>query len=121
MAHDFVRYMALQPEEWLKGTAQLTPMLSLTNSGSGILSVQNVVTLGAGLDATPLPTGVALTVDPAGRTPGIYDDVAVYVSDGLQIVSRKFRIVVQPANATPQLAPRAQAASEHALYRPASA
>ena len=31
VAHDFIRYMAQQPEVWLKATGQLTPMASLQN------------------------------------------------------------------------------------------
>jgi uncharacterized protein (TIGR03437 family) len=62
------------------GPAVDAPLISLTNSGTGTLSVQNVVTLGAGLDAIPLPTGVALTIDPVGRAPGIYDDAAVLIA-----------------------------------------
>jgi multiple sugar transport system substrate-binding protein len=32
VAHDFIRYMALQPEVWLKATGQLTPLASLKTS-----------------------------------------------------------------------------------------
>jgi ABC-type glycerol-3-phosphate transport system substrate-binding protein len=32
VAHDFIRYMAQQPEVWLKDTGQLTPVVSLQTS-----------------------------------------------------------------------------------------
>ena len=32
VAHDFIRYMAMQPEAWLKATGQVTPMVALRNS-----------------------------------------------------------------------------------------
>ena len=28
VAHDFIQFMGMQPEVWLKGTGQLTPMVS---------------------------------------------------------------------------------------------
>jgi ABC-type glycerol-3-phosphate transport system substrate-binding protein len=34
VAHDFIRYMAQQPEVWLKATGQLTPMASLQTSAT---------------------------------------------------------------------------------------
>ena len=34
VAHDFLRYMALQPEVWLQQTGQLTPMLELKSSAT---------------------------------------------------------------------------------------
>ncbi|MBV9322747.1 MAG: extracellular solute-binding protein [Chloroflexi bacterium] len=34
VAHDLIRFMAQQPEQWLQSTGQLTPMQSLANSSS---------------------------------------------------------------------------------------
>jgi len=56
---------------------------------------------GAAYDAA---TG-AIVWMPGYESAGIYENVTVYASDGLQIVCRSFRLIVLPANSTPTLAP----------------
>ena len=69
------------------------------------------------------PTIGAIVWMPGYESAGIYENVTVYASDGLQIVSRSFRLVVLPGNSAPtsgahrQLHAERRRVHEHAARR----